>query len=676
MIEAMTSKLRRRLLIRTGGAGIAVAATIVAHVQVLRQPASSGPILILDHVFNIGLSCALLATCAAIGRRATRSLNIGYGSALEHFLFSTGIGIGVVGTLILLLGTVGAFHPLALGALIGVAVLPAWRELRDMPALIQEATREVGTTAGATAIAVFAILAVAMIVFAVAPPTDWDSLMYHLQIPRQFLAQNAIHVPPDNLHVSFIGMFHMLYVPMLAFGAPAACALLNALLGLLLALTMMSAAARLFSRSAGRLGLILLWGSPMMILGGVTSRVDVVLAYYVFLGHYALLRAWKNPDQSVPWAIMAGANLGMAVGVKYLALAYIAALLPLFAAVAYQQNDNGKRVRLLIISSGWMILCAAPWLLKNWIMLGAPLYPQFATALLPPWLASLYGSAHIPAVIEPSTLRPLSAVRVPFSISDWFFAPGNMTPEAEGTGYTANRVFVALAFSALLLRNRAFIAVLVPGLLFIVAVLLHNSSLNLRYLTPALPALTLAAALIIAALADRTNSMMLRRALLLVVVGFSMAPSAGVIADKLHSTRAAAHAAGAISPIEYLRNPRNSETAGYMTMVSQVNELTTQDDRILLVFEARGFRFDAETLQDNGLVNWPLMAPAVAAPKCLPASAASHVLVATGVLGYFRLRGLDPATIGWEGFRGFASRCLTPVEYGRGWVLFANHTPD
>lgn len=674
MTELENAPQRRRLLVNAAVGGLTAAVLTAAHLHVVRRPAISGPILILDHLFNVVLTIALLAMCAAIGRRMTRSMDV-YDSAVDDLAFSTVLGAGVLGTLILLLGALGGFHPFALCALISAAVLPCWRELRRMPNLGRRAANEVRATAGPIPLAILAVVAAAMIVLALAPPSDWDSLMYHLQIPAQFLSQGGVHVPADNLHVSFIGVFHMLYLPMLAFGAPAACALLNVMLGLLLAVAMMTAGARLFSPTAGRLALILLWGSPVMILGGVTSRVDVVLACYLFLGHYALLRAWNAPDHALSWAAIGGATLGFAFDVKYLALAYIAALAPVLALIVYQQRDNRGRLKVLTAFSGLAILAALPWLLKNWIMLGAPLYPQFATEMLPPWLASLYGSPEIPGVIEPSSLHPLSAIREPFSIRDWFFAPGRMTPEAEGSAYSANRIFPALLFSVLLLRNRAFIAVIAPALLFILAVLVHNTSLNLRYLTPALPALTFAAAVILAATMARTSSRLLRSGLLLVVVVFSMAPPARAVADKMRSTGAAAHAAGLISRAEYLQNPRNSETAGYVSMVTRVNELSAPDDRILLLFEARGFRFEAQTLQDNGLINWPLMAPAVAPPRCVPESTASHVLVATGVLGYFRLRGLDPETIGWEGFGGFASRCLDPVEFGRGWALFRTRTP-
>jgi hypothetical protein len=89
-----------------------------------------------------------------------------------------------------------------------------------------------------------------------------------------------------------------------------------------------------------------------------------------------------------------------------------------------------------------------------------------------------------------------------------------------------------------------------------------------------------------------------------------------------------------------------------------------------MLFESRGYRFEAYTLPDTKLVNWLLLAAAMPQDGCLESTNITHVLLAARSLGYYRSRGLDPTTLDWDRFPDFAARCLTPVEATGGWVLF------
>lgn len=658
-------------------AAITVGGLAGAHLYAVSRPTLTGPLLILDHLFNIALAFALLAVCTVLGQRAGSEVcrwldcrPLDYDSAVEEFAFSTVIGTGILGTAILLLGALGGINGPLLLLLLVTGCVAARQELAELPALGAAAARELVDKAKIPALAVFAAIALAMIVLAAAPPTDWDSLMYHLQIPSQFLDRGEVYLPIDNLHVSYVGLFHMLYIPLLAIGAPAACALLSVMMGLALGCVMLTAGTRMFSPIAGRLAMVLLWGSPILFLGAVTPRVDVVLTCYLFLGHYALLRAWRSTTQSREWIVLSGVTLGLACAVKYLAVAYVVALIPLVLIVALRMDSLPlRRLGVVAVFAVVGLLGALPWLLKNWIMLGGPFYPRFTQQILPPWLVPLYDALPDPPAVTGPQAHPLGAIRESFSLYAWFVSPELLTPESEGTAYSANRLFPVLLLSFAMWRNRTLLGVLLPALVFVAAVLLYSTSLNLRYLTPTLPALTLAVAALISAFAGKTSSRSLRAVLLVLLTGIALVNPVSAINRRLTTTQAPAHAFGLLSRSDYLQNPRNSESASYLQMISRVNQLTEPDDLILLLFEARGYRFDTPTVQDNVLLNWTLLSPAIQPPRCLETSGITHVLVATGVLGYFQLRGLDPASIGWEQFGPFASRCLVTVESGRGWTL-------
>ena len=123
--------------------------------------------------------------------------------------------------------------------------------------------------------AVVAAVAVFLLVMAVAPPVDWDAQMYHLTIPNRFLERGSIYLPEDNLHTAFVGLIHMLYVPLLAAGSTSGPAILSALVALLVGLAVFSLAARFFDGPSASLSLALLWGTTTILLVAITRRVSV-----------------------------------------------------------------------------------------------------------------------------------------------------------------------------------------------------------------------------------------------------------------------------------------------------------------------------------------------------------------------------------------------------------------
>ena len=321
----------------------------------------------------------------------------------------------------------------------------------------------------------------------------------------------------------------------------------------------------------------------------------------------------------------------------------------------------------MLRSAAIFVLVAAaagtPWLVKNVVLLGAPVYPYFAERILQPWIATLNGNVNPPPDLAAAALRPLAEVREPFNLITWFTAPERLTPEVEGTAYGANVAFVVLVFALPLLRNRTFSAFVVPGLIFVALVLLRNPYLNLRYLMPALPALTIGSAYVIAT-GIREVKLLRRYSGLFVftVVTCSILPSLLVLGSSLNQVRLVAHAIGAASRY-HSKAEINAER--------YVNDRLPLDARVLLLFDARGYRYSRTVIQDNNLTNWPLLISVLGPSKCLEGSGITHVLVNTFGLRLYVNRGLNSNHILWDRFDEFANRCLEEVHREPDFSLFA-----
>ena len=671
--------IRRWLLL--AGALVAVGGLTAAHGYVERRgPSYVGAWWILDHAFDLFAAVGLLGVCLAVGRWVLRrAAPSTLDRPLEQLVFGTVLGTGVVALAILLLGVAGGLQPAALLLLLGGIALAARRELVGIPALLRAGAQyarahAAGRGLGGVAVVALVLFAVFLLVFALAPPVDWDSLMYHLRVPAQFLERGRIYLPEDNLRVSYINVVHMLYLPLLAAGSSAGPAVLSALLALLLAVAVFSLGTRFFPGPTGTLSATLLWGTTTFLLVAITPRVDVSLALFTFLAHYALLAALETPADRRPLYV-AGALLGLAVGVKYHALPYAVGLSPLILWAAYAPSRRvTAAVRPLALFGLAALAAALPWLLKNLWLLGAPIYPVLADPLLQPWLASLFGSRGVPDGVDPRILQIVWQSRSSFNLWDAFFAPGRISIEFEGNFYFTNPALWCLPVWAFFARERTLTWLVVPAVGYLLVLLLPFPDTNLRYLAPALVPLTVVVANVTVRVAERWLPRFARQTALAALALLALSPSARTAWMWARDTLAVEHALGLRSADEYRAAHLLPDARSHAALVRWVNAHVPGDARIVMLFEGRGFYFEPEVLQDHAASTWPLLATRPL-DDCLREAGVTHVLLGVGAARYFVRGGADPAVLRWDRFESFAARCLDTLHESPGFVLFRIRAP-
>lgn len=647
-----------------------------AHLYVKAQGSGyAGPLLVVDHLFDLALVLALFAVCAGVGRFVLGRCGFVFDRPLEALLFSTAIGVGLISTSILVLGLLSGLQASTLGLLLLFYAFLSRNDLRNLPALVVKSLADLRANSNALSLSIFGAVAIFMVSQALAPPLDWDSLMYHLRVPAQFLGKGQIHVPADNLHTAFVQLAHMLYVPLLAFGSTSGPALVSAFFALGLGLAVFGFCLRFLSGPTASRSLSLLWGSTLIILVAITPRVDVTLAAYLFLAHYALLRTLSgSSDQR--FFFLAAVLLGFAFGVKYNAVAYGLALSPLILWVAYLRcRTLAATVRPLLFFTLVAIGTALPWLFKNWLLLQAPLYPFFAEARVEPWLVPLYGGQGIGPSVNTEIFEILRQVRAPFNLFDLIMAPGRLAVEEEAEFYYMNPLFLFLPLWGLFLRDKTLNWLIAPAVLYLIILVLPYPATNVRYLTPVVAPLTIVAVHIIGEIFVRIFSGKAATGLFALLTILVLLPTAGTMYIWASQTMAPNYLAGISSREEYLASTQlfSSERA-YRDLTSYINRHVPKDGRILMIFEARGYYFNVPVIQDNRLTNWPLFGQKASIQGCgsLHSAGISHVLVNTGALGYYISRGLNTESqyLGWETFPQFAERCLIPVYDRSGFVLY------
>jgi hypothetical protein len=696
---------------------VLVAAILVTFVHfrvAARGTEYAGPLRSLDLVFDLALVLVIVAVGAALGRLLLARLFPRLGSrtgsrpdsepsatdATESLLYGVALGLGALATAYLCLGFLSLLDTWALVALLVVAAGVSWRELRSLPGLVGEVVGFVRPNGGGPRVLVFnvvvlGVVALFLLILAGAPPVDWDALMYHLQVPAQFLEQGRIHVPEDNLHVAFSGLVHMLYLPMLALESQSGPALLSAVMALLLGLAVFRFCVRFFGGSGsgandsagvvGSIGMATIWGTGSVLLVAITPRVDVTLALYLFLGHYALVRALTDAETRRANLYLSVVLLGLAFAAKYQAVPYALVLIPfgVWAAVnaagdAAKASNVTVRTRSGAAGAARLLgglalvgmLVIAPWLVMKVLLLGSPVYPFLADRLLEPWLASIYGTATVPETVSQEIWRAFGAVREPFNLIDAFFAPGQLTVESEGAFYHASPLFLLLLFWPLVWRQRILAYLLLPAIAYALILVLPGGRTNLRYLIPMAAPLTVVGSYVLVRGCDRLLPSHAVRPVVILLATLVLVPTVRAGYASLTGTRSLGYLMGRTSTTEYMVSHFDPGVRVYGSLVEFLDESAPPNARMLMLFEARGYHLRTNVIQDNRLTNWPLVVPHLSDPNCLGAVGATHLILATGSLSYYVSRGLDPAVLALDGLQGFVSRCLQPIYEGPGFAVF------
>ena len=323
----------------------------------------------------------------ALGRRVAGKALVDEMPALRLAL-TAGLGLGLLSLLMLGLGLVGLLQPVvAWVAVLGLAMLLR-RDLRaslvDLRSEVHSQTpllpRPVDRFQRWLAVYVAVTLVVTFLI-ALAPPTAWDALVYHLTGPRLFVEGGQVTHPIDLPYLGFPQLGEMQFTLGMLLVGDGVASLLHFGYGLLGVIIVIGLARRAFGESVVWLSAALLLSVPSVLSLMSRAYVDVVLLFYATVALYAFVR-WRelhtqgDTKASKKWLRLMGVFCGFSLGVKYTAIAVPVAL---GLSVLWTSRHDGLRVVVgrLAQLTAITIAVAVPWLVENWLTTGNPVYPFF-----------------------------------------------------------------------------------------------------------------------------------------------------------------------------------------------------------------------------------------------------------------------------------------------------------
>jgi 4-amino-4-deoxy-L-arabinose transferase-like glycosyltransferase len=317
-------------------------------------------------MLDVMTAVAIAVVGAALGRRILIWLGLGCLSPGDLVWLAPGLGLGALALMSFALGLAGGWHR---SVIYGFAALTTLLLARDILAL----ARRIGTWRPRLAVGTWgrrylAATLLLTLLLALAPPTSWDGLFYHLTGPALYIDRTAIRPLNVNIpHLAFPSLMEMLFSLAMLLRSDVAAKLLHLAYGLLMMAVVYRLSQRWQGREVGRWSLLLLASMPMVAVLAAWAYNDLALAFYQLAALYSLL-IWRK-DERWGWLVVAGVLSGLALGLKYTAFP-----LPLTGLIylLWRSKDRWRAAAIFALLTG---LIAAPWYLRNWVFTGNPVYP-------------------------------------------------------------------------------------------------------------------------------------------------------------------------------------------------------------------------------------------------------------------------------------------------------------
>ncbi len=321
-------------------------------------------------------------TAFGVGRIAVHRLDVPL-SILESNLVAFLLGLGLLSMSIMLVGMLGWLTRTGIFAcltVIGFLASSEWMVIAQNAAVgirmirLPHANSVYEKLLFILGIGLFPIL----IANSLTPVWDYDALLYHMEIPRQFLSQGRIFFNPEVMRSAYPFLGEMLFLVGMIFRLDPLAKLISLAYAILFIFSTYSFACRFFHREVALVAAGILVSNPAFPLWATWAGIDFAWAVYELWAVYAI-SLWLIAEKTTTgkWLVLAGVMSGLAASTKYIS---IPALLILAVIILWKTIEGSKRPFAEAFRNLWTFgisagLIMGTWYIKNWVWTGNPVYP-------------------------------------------------------------------------------------------------------------------------------------------------------------------------------------------------------------------------------------------------------------------------------------------------------------
>lgn len=407
-------------------------------------------------------SAFTVATCYAAGRILLARLRIRLYRA-EASLFAFITGAACVSLAVFALAALDALYPwvlFALGAaLFFVSLKQRWPGRDSLPALpvFWKWT--------------FAVVFMAYTVLywsqAMGPEYSPDGSTYHLGYVARYMPQHGFGRITTSVYANLSQGLEMLFIVAFAFGRHSAAAMVHFAFFIALTFGIIAYSRRFGFPAAGVFAAILIYVSPVFGWDGTVAYNDVAAACVVFFVFY-VLQIWAT-ERNERLVLLAGLLSGFAYAIKY-----TAGVILVYAIAFVLWKSRSLRKAAVVCVVACMLI--APWMIKNWIIVGNPVSPVMNRWFPNPYVSLAYERPYIQQMTHVEGYAPIARFL-------------DITLRAGPAGSILGVGFLLAPLAVLALWWRTGRELIVAG---IVVGLVCSVNVQTRFLLPAVPLIALA----------------------------------------------------------------------------------------------------------------------------------------------------------------------------------------
>jgi len=296
----------------------------------------------------------IVMTALVIGYRALNLLKGNIEDRLEKLVFALALGLGFLSLTVFFLGIAGFLYRWVFYALF---ILTLFSSIDEIKAIVSDFFRlDISFNVFFWICTIFILVG---LVEAFSPVISWDSLAYHLAIPKIYLSEHRILSIPSMPPSYWPQAIDMLYLIGLSLRGES----LAQLISLTLTVTMTGAvyilARHYFSRRIAVFSVLVFISVPLVNLYYSITYADIGLALFITLSIFAFLN-----NKFYLAAILSG----FALTAKLSGLM----ILPLWlVGIIWRRSLVKELIKPLV----FMLLLGSIWYLRSWLATGNPVYP-------------------------------------------------------------------------------------------------------------------------------------------------------------------------------------------------------------------------------------------------------------------------------------------------------------
>lgn len=443
-------------------------------------------------------------------------------------------------------------------------------------------------------------LLVIEIILNLTPPISRDALIHHLAIPKLWIVNGGFYETKWASFSYYPMNVNLLYLIPVYFKMDYLAKFIHMGFGIGTALLIYSYLKNKINMLAGILGILVFLSTPMVFRLSTEAYIDLGLVFFTTASILLFIRYGDGGFKEFKWLFLSSAAMGLALGTKYNALiAWFFLSATVVFVYSKSTGEQLKAIRCGLIFFLISLLIFSPWLIKNTILTGNPLYPLFkgffnANAL--PGQEGFYSMVAGGSQKGIFQMREmmygesfLETLLIPIR---YFFQGQDNNPQFfDGVLNPILIIFLPFAFiNKSLCRDKIFF---ISFVVFFILAATFLDQIRIRYILPTVPILSILTVIGLINIMNWILGISNHSKHVLTVLLFSvfvLFMSQNVFYIKNYYQR--------ISPINYILGKESQDNfisrhVGSYPAMKYINQFTPEDSKIRLVFLARrGYYLD------------------------------------------------------------------------------------